>query len=222
MVSETIFEVNGSDRVNSLKNRLLNIKPEMCIARALLVTQAYKENEAAPIIVKRAMALRKILDNIPIFIDTDALIVGSPASKPRGAEVFPEMSVHWMARELDDFETREFNRLSVDDDIKRIITTDIYPYWKGKTVCDHLEWVRDKNIQQAVDCGLISNPHQWSGFAHVALSYYLVLNHGFEGLKQIIKENKSKLNITSSDYPARKEFYDASEIICDAINKHSP
>ena len=115
-----------------------------------------------------------------------------------------------MVRELDIFETREFNRLKVSADIKRLIQTEIYPYWKGKTVCDHLEAVRDHRIQQAVDCGLISNPHQWSGFAHVALSYYMVLNHGYDGLKQIIQEKRSRLDFTSPDYMTNKEFYDAA------------
>ncbi|MCJ7829802.1 MAG: glycyl radical protein, partial [Desulfobacterales bacterium] len=107
----------------------------MCIDRAILATEAYKAHEAQPVIVKRALTLKNILENIPIYIEADALIVGSPASKPRSAEVFPELSVHWMVRELDIFETREFNRLKVSDEIKKIIRTEIYPYWKGKSVC---------------------------------------------------------------------------------------
>ena len=198
MSTENIFSVPASKRIETLKNRLLNTEPEMCIERAVLATEAYKENEAQPVIVKRALTLKKILENLPVFIEEDALIVGSLASKPRSAEVFPEMSVHWMVRELDIFETREFNQLKVSNEIKKIIRTEIYPYWKGKTVCDHLEAVRDSKIQQAVDCGLISNPHQWAGFAHVALSFYLVLNKGYNGLKRIIQEKQSG-NLRSPD-----------------------
>jgi formate C-acetyltransferase len=216
MLSKDIFAVPVSKRIQALKDRFLNTESEMCIERAVLATQAYKENEAQPVIVKRALTLKKILENLPIFIEEDALLVGSLASKPRSAEVFPEMSVHWMVRELDIFETREFNRLKTSEEIKRIIRTEIYPYWKGKTVCDHLETVRNGKIQQAVDCGLISNPHQWAGFAHVALSFYLVLNEGYNGLKRIIREKRSKLDFTAPDYTKHKDFYDAAEITCDA------
>jgi len=216
MLSEDIFSIPVSKRIEKLKDRFLSAEPEMCIDRAILATQAYKEHEAQPVIVKRAFTLKKILENIPIYIETDALIVGSPASKPRSAEVFPELSVHWMVRELDIFETREFNRLKVSDEIKRIIRTEIYPYWKGKSVCDHLEAVRDSKIQQAVDTGLISNTHQWAAFAHVALSFYMVLNTGYEGLKKIIHEKQSNLDFTSPDYLKYKNFYDAADITCDA------
>ena len=216
MSNNAVFAVNVSPRIETLKTRLLDTKPEMCIERAILATEAYKEHESAPMVIKRAETLKKILENIPIFIEDDALIVGSFASRPRGVEVFPEMSVHWMARELDSFETREFNPLRVTDEVKRVIRNEISPFWRGKTVCDRLETVRDERIQRAIDTGLIFNPHQWSGFAHVALSYYLVLNHGFEGLRQIITEKKSRLDITSPDYPRRKEFYDAAKITCAA------
>ena len=91
MLSEAIFPVSASNRIEKLKSQLLNTAPEMCIERAILATQAYKENEARPMVVKRALTLKKILENLPIFIEEEALIVGSFASKPRSAEVFPEM-----------------------------------------------------------------------------------------------------------------------------------
>jgi pyruvate formate-lyase/glycerol dehydratase family glycyl radical enzyme len=217
MPSEDFFSIPASKRIKRLKDRFLNTAPEMCIHRAILATRAYREYQAQPVIVKRALTLKKILENIPIYIESDSLIVGSPASKPRSAEIFPELSVHWMVRELDIFETREFNRLKVSDEIKRIIRTEIYPYWKGKSVCDHLEAVRDSRIQQAVDTGLISNTHQWSAFAHVALSFYMVLDTGYEELKRIIHQKKSALDFTSPDYLKQKNFYDAAAITCDAV-----
>jgi pyruvate formate-lyase/glycerol dehydratase family glycyl radical enzyme len=217
MSNGDIFQAAPSERIAKLKARLLNAEAEMCIDRAILVTEAYKTHEAQPVIVKRALALKKILENIPLYIEPDVLIVGSPASKPRSAEVFPELSVHWMVRELDNFETRGFNRLKVSDKIKRLIRTEIYPYWKGKSVCDHLEAVRSSCLQQAVDCGLISNTHQWAGFAHVALSFYRPLGLGYQGLCDIVREKRSGLDLAAPDYLKHKNFYDAAEIICCAV-----
>ncbi len=221
MASETVFSGKASSRIETLKSRLLNAVPEMCIQRAVLATEAYKEYEAKTVIVKRALTLKKILENLPIFIEDDALLVGSFASKPRSAEVFPEMSVHWIERELDSFETREYNRLKVSDDIKEILLNEIYPYWRGKSVCDHLEAARDTTIQQAVETGVISNSHQWAGLAHVALSYYLVLDQGYEGLKKTIQDKRSKLDFTSPYYLRHRDFYDAAEIICDAAMSYA-
>jgi len=106
MQMEGLFAIKIPSRVQGLKKELIEKDTRMCIHRGFLVTQAYQENENQSIILKRAWALKKILSEIPIFIEDKALIVGHPASILRGAEIFPEISVHWMEREIDDFETR--------------------------------------------------------------------------------------------------------------------
>ena len=217
MSNHGIAKTEPVNRITDLKERLLTREARMCIDRAMLVTEAYKKHDAEPVIIKRALALKNILEHIPIYIEDDALIVGSPASKPGGAEVFPELSVHWMVRELDSFETREFNRLKVSDGVKRAIRGEIYPFWKGKSVCDHLEAVRAPKIEQAIECGLISNTHQWAGFAHVALNFTLPLKYGYQGLKRMILEKSGALDPTAPDYLNHRNFYKAGEIVCDAV-----
>jgi formate C-acetyltransferase len=76
--------------------------------------------------------------------------------------------LHWVEYELDAFETRDHNRLRVPPEAKRVLR-EIYPYWRGRTVCDRLRAARTPDLQQAVDHGLIANPHEWTGLAHVAL-----------------------------------------------------
>ena len=218
MQMEDLFAIKIPSRVKVLKKELIEKDARMCIHRGLLVTQAYQENENQLIILKRARALKKILSEIPIFIQDKALIVGHPASILRGAEIFPEMSVHWMEREIDDFETRPYNRLKISFEDKKIIREQIYPYWKGKTVCDKLEASRNHRVQKATDCGLISNTHQWGAFGHVALDFEKVLSMGFSKIKKEIQEKKSELDLTDPDYLYFNQFYQAGEIICDAVS----
>jgi pyruvate formate-lyase/glycerol dehydratase family glycyl radical enzyme len=212
-----LFEMQIPARIKKLKQDLIEKDARMCVNRALLVTESYKQNEAQPILLKRALSLKKILSEIPIFIQDNSLIVGNPASVLRGAEIFPEMSVHWMERELDDFETRPHNRLKVSSKDKKIIGEKIYPYWKGKTVCDRLEAYRNELVQKATDCGLISNTHQWGALGHVALDFEKILKKGFSGLKKEVQQKKSTLNITDPNFLYYDEFYRAGEIICDTV-----
>lgn len=217
MYVRDLFAIPVFPRVQRLKKELIEKEASMCIQRAILITEAYQEHENQPIIIKRALALKKILSEIPIFFQDCSLIVGHPASTLRGAEIFPEMSVHWMKEELDDFETRPHNRLKVSSEDKKMIRAHIYSYWKGKTVCDRLITCRNQFVQSATDCGLISNTHQWGALGHVALDFEKVLKIGFSGIKEEIQKRKSALDITDPNYLYADQFYRAGEMICDAV-----
>ncbi|MEE9528741.1 MAG: pyruvate formate lyase family protein, partial [Dehalococcoidia bacterium] len=68
------IEISRSDK---LKTRLLSLSREVCIERALLITESYKETEGEPVSIRRAKALRKILSNLSVNIWSDELIVGN-------------------------------------------------------------------------------------------------------------------------------------------------
>ena len=113
-----IMKQISSNRIKKLRERIIAITPEICIERAWLITQAYKENESLPVVLKRAMALEKILSKMSIYIDEDELIVGNQASKPRSAPIFPEYSVDWIEKEIDEFAERSGDKFLVDERIK--------------------------------------------------------------------------------------------------------
>ena len=57
-------EIAKSDRIPRLVENLYKKMPEIESARALLITESYKETEGQPIIMRRARAFAHILDNI--------------------------------------------------------------------------------------------------------------------------------------------------------------
>ena len=63
----------------ALKNR---DQAKLSLARALLLLESYRETEGLPAPIRRARALEKILNGIPIFIDPDELLVGAFSAKP--------------------------------------------------------------------------------------------------------------------------------------------
>lgn len=86
-------EVRKSDRIPKLVEALYAKMPEIESARAVLITESYKETENQPMVIRRAKAFQHILENIPIVIRDHELIVGSTTIAPRGCQTYPEFSL---------------------------------------------------------------------------------------------------------------------------------
>ena len=89
-MAELKFVIDKSPRIDRLISHLYAQMPEIEADRAELVTESYRMTEALPIIKRRSAAFRHILENIPIVIRPDELIVGSNSIAPRGCQTFPE------------------------------------------------------------------------------------------------------------------------------------
>jgi len=79
-----------SERITRLVEHLYAKMPEIEASRAVLITESYKQTENEPMIIRRAKAFEHILDNIPIIIRDEELIVGSTTIAPRGCHTYPE------------------------------------------------------------------------------------------------------------------------------------
>jgi formate C-acetyltransferase len=93
-----------SARIDRLKNALLAKMPEIEADRAVLLTESYKATEGEPIVMRRAKAFKNIMENLPITIRPDELVVGSATVAPRSCQVFPEFSFEWLEAEFDTVE----------------------------------------------------------------------------------------------------------------------
>ena len=82
--------ISKSPRIDRLVEALFATKPQIEADRAVLLTEAYRASEGDPIITRRAKAFRHILENIPVTIREDELIVGASTVAPRSCQVFPE------------------------------------------------------------------------------------------------------------------------------------
>ena len=70
-------DIKKTARIDRLIANLFAKMPEIEPARAKLITESYKETENEPMIIRRAKAFAHILENIPIIIREDELVVGS-------------------------------------------------------------------------------------------------------------------------------------------------
>ena len=100
------YSIPKSTRINKLIDALFEKMPEIEADRGILITESYMKTEDKPIITRRAEAFAHILENIPIVIRDNELIVGSTTKSPRGCQVFPEFSFSWLESEFDTIEKR--------------------------------------------------------------------------------------------------------------------
>ena len=131
--------ITREERTAFLNARMRGVRPGVCVERARLVTESYRQTEGEPYIIRRAKGLAHILQHMTIFIDREELIVGNHASHPRWAPLYPETN-RLSARELDLFPVREVDTLQITEEDKRTLLEEIYPYWEGRCtedICRH-------------------------------------------------------------------------------------
>lgn len=208
-----------TSRIDALKERFYNDKMYVDTQRALIVTQVYKETEDEPVVIRRAKALERVLNEIEVVIYPNELIVGSQnGSSPRSANVFPEMATYWIEKELDDFETRPQDKFIVTDKAKEELKS-IFPYWKGKTLLDHMRKVMPKDTLKQID---FENPaiFGWcaysNGIGHICQDHERMIKTGFLNLKKQAQEQLENLDLTIPENIEKENFLRAEIIVCNA------
>ena len=66
-----------TERMQAFREEVLDAKPYIDAQRAVLATEAYKENQNQPRVMVRALMLQKILEGMSIYIDDKSLIAGN-------------------------------------------------------------------------------------------------------------------------------------------------
>jgi formate C-acetyltransferase len=198
----------ATHRIARLREELLDTTPRVCVERARLVTQAYRANESDPPVLRRAKALAHVLDHMTIYIRDGELLVGNQASQPRAAPIFPEYSVDWISKEIDEFPKRPADRFLVDSNVKRELLEDILPYWHGKTLYDRVMATLPEEVRLAQDIGAISGRGNiTSGDGHIIVNIPGVLQKGLEYF--ITRAEEGLRRPTSAEELRSRPFYQA-------------
>lgn len=204
--------------VPHLRESLLDTRPSVCVERARLVTEAYRQHESAPLVLRRAYALANVLDHMTIFIQPGELIVGNQASRLRAAPIFPEYSVDWIAPEIDEFSRRPADQFTVAPEVKRELLEDILPYWQGRTLYDRARATMPDDAWQAQEIGVIAGRGNiTSGDGHIIVDIPRVLKEGLEGvIAQARTELSAPVALTSLDGLRAVPFLKGVVVTCEA------
>lgn len=207
----------GKERVAKLRDDMLVI-PEICVERGYYMTESYKETESDPQVIRRAKAIKKIVENLTIAIEDGELIVGRASSKRRGGLLTPELNSEWYINELELLSSREIDTFAPISEEDKEKVKEFMPYWKGKSLFDMWksripeDVLRLNNFVQGG--GAFCGNNQYYG--HSSASYEIIIKKGLKGIKQEVDEELAKIDITDIDQFKKYHFLTAMSITLDA------
>lgn len=201
-----------SERIISLREKVLSIKPSVCTERARFYTKAYRDYEAQPVIIRRAIALKKTLEGMSIFINDGELIVGNQSSQNRAAPIFPEYAVDWLPAEMDGLDKRPGDAFFITDEHKKELV-EIAAWWKGKVLYDKGRALMSQELRDIQDASIIkATGNLTSGDAHIAVDFYKILSTGLNGYLEEIDHYHSQVKRSEQDGVRKDNFYIALNI----------
>lgn len=203
-------------RLKGLLDRYHDAKPEVFAERAVLVTQAYSETEGQPTVLRRAHMMRRILEGTAAVIRDGELIVGCKTPAILGSPLYPEVACDWVEAEIDTLPFRNEAPFHVSEETKRILRSEVFPFWGGKQVYDRIVELLPQKVEQGSAEGLFFNYFLNRTIGHITVDYETVLKKGLYGLRADIE--KKLQSITYKDRGSLKKLYQlkAAIICCDA------
>jgi pyruvate formate-lyase/glycerol dehydratase family glycyl radical enzyme len=210
-----------TNRMNEYRESVLNKKPYICAERALLATEAYKENQHQTNVMKRALMLKNILEKMSIYIEDETLIVGNQAASNKDAPIFPEYTMEFVLNELDLFEKRDGDVFYITEKTKEDLRS-IAPFWENNNLRAKAGCLLPDEVSVFMETGFFGMEGKMnSGDAHLAVDYRTVLEVGLEGYRKRTLQEKANLDLTEPESIDKYQFYNAILIVLDAVQTYA-
>ncbi len=206
------------ERINRLKERVMNTRPEMDLENAVLLTRGFQESEGEPQVVQKAYAFRKQCMEKTVKIWDEELVVGNSGSKQRGGLLCPDTCWSVLDTELDTISTREYDPFYLTDEDRERFVNEIRPYWRGRSTFE--KWLvqipEDTKILR--DCGVLYiNRKAVRGWGETTAGYELIITEGIEGVRRRIEETRATLDITKPGHYDKLVYLRALSLSADGI-----
>ena len=204
-------------RMKEFREEVLDEKPYIDAERAILATEAYKENLNQPRVMVRAKMLEKILNHMSIYIEDKSLLAGNQATKNRNAPIFPEYTMEFVLNELDQFEKRDGDVFYITEKTKEQLR-DIAPFWQNNNLRARGEALLPEEVSVFMETGVFGMEGKLNaGDAHLAVNYERILKDGLRGYEKRVKEYKASLDLTDPESIDKYCFYNAVLIVLEAV-----
>ncbi len=204
-------------RIAGMQERMItNCPTELLPERALLVTEAYKLYASEPPVLKRAYALRHILENMTLFIDEGELFVGHNSPKPRSPIACPELGARWILADLDNFATRPADAIGVTEENKSILR-ECLEGWQDASLDSVTASLVPAETKDAMAEAMITVGAQGTAHGNIAVNYK---KQNAKGLRGIVYEIEAKLAAFKPQCAAdgnKVAFWRAAKISCEAV-----
>ncbi len=204
-------------RMAAWREELVDTRQSVCVERAVLTTQTYREHSDQPMVLLRALMLKNVLEHMTIFIEPASLLCGNQASANRAAPIMPEYAMDWVLAELDEFDSRPGDRFAITEPAKQALR-EIAPYWAHNTLKERGLALMPPASRRFYDLGIIHpEGNITSGDAHIAVHYERALREGLAGYRHRTERLLAALDLTDPAQLKKSFFYRAVLITLDAV-----
>lgn len=219
---EQIDFLSREERTRILNREMRGAVPAICIERARLVTESYKQTEGMPSVLQRAHAVKYLLEHMTLRIEKEELIVGNHGTGMRAAPLFPEYGI-FSKQELDMMPTRKVDTLMITEADKKVLLEEIYPYWEKRSVEAISEYYINDKIR-----GVLKSPYRVfnplsrtrSGYGHYLPDLKKVIEHGFVAIEEEVSRYMEQLSPLDADYVDKSQFYNAVLLVISGIRNY--
>ena len=197
-------ELKNSQRIETLKEKMISEPRYASIEQARIITRVYKENEELSTPLKRALSLKAALEEMEISVEPEELVVGNRTKGVRGGVVFPESGLRWVNEEFETLPTRPQDKFNVHPEDIKEFREEIYPYWHGRSMEDVISNAYGPEISHMAKVVKINQKDHAQG--HICPDTELWLKLGPAGLKEKAKEEGKK-------HPENPDFYQSVDLV---------
>ncbi|TFG07670.1 MAG: formate C-acetyltransferase/glycerol dehydratase family glycyl radical enzyme [Promethearchaeota archaeon] len=203
-----------------LLDDLVRNTPHLSLIVPIYYTKALKNNMGKPMIIRQAEALSLTLENLPIIIRPDELIVGTfdelvPVAIPR-----LEGSGFRIMNELERLPERVLNPISVEIEDIKILREELAPFYENYRVDTYAREIAPNEVFETSYSGSSYIATEVGGLAHAVIDYPRIISMG---LKKYVELSSEKIRdcreALGSDPKADEKiaFYKAMKIISKAL-----
>lgn len=213
-------------RINNLRRLYQSMEYTMDLNRLRIITEVYKANEDKPLVTRKAIFLKRFLEECELTYHEGELFLGDDGSPRFAMNVYPEQ-YNWVFTEArnDLLRTRSYMPYFYSDETRDELLT-YEEYWKGRNTAETFRSRLPKTA--AMGCAVAggqmvinANVEVDMGIGHVTPDYKHVLELGIGGLRAHVLKYKEKLGtpVTIEGIKAL-ELYEAQLMILDGVSTY--
>jgi formate C-acetyltransferase len=209
-------KLTASARLLNLKRAVTTSPYSICIERAMLITEYFKDQQSSGkhILIQKAEALSHVLTNKTCCIYPNELIVGSTTSKRVAGPLYPELHGLPVMEDLLQFTSRETNPLQISHAEKIMLVKAVAPFWLNKFLA-YKSFSGRKLLNFIFDQ---LNPkfyliNETGGIGHLIPDYNTLIQKGINHIIKQAEQHLLSMPVTDKSY----HFLRAVIIVCNAV-----
>lgn len=197
--SQTGESLRSPERFTRIRTALLSQGVRLCTERALLITEFFKnhDNPGEPMVIRKAKALRFLLQNKSVKIYADELIAGNVGSHRTSCIIQPELAGAVMSEELLWMGARKTNPYPVPARDKAALLFKVLPYWATRNMVSRaFKWYNPRLARYVFDQldATFYLINESGGIGHFLPGYETMLRLGIRGYMESLNEKHDDLH----------------------------